>query len=86
MEDGVSGYLRFPVLLRGEPRDAPDLGIAHGYPLPLSLEPEMQSYMIASDEPLHGASELAHRLVTLPTHHMVTADDLARLSTWLRTA
>lgn len=83
IEAGTSGYLRFPVLLRGDPRDAPALGIAHGYPNPLSLEPELQAYMIASDEPLHGARELARRLVTLPTHHMVTPTDLAQMSRWM---
>jgi hypothetical protein len=40
--------------------------------------------LIASHEPLHGAHELARRLVTLPTHHMVTTFDRAELSSWLR--
>lgn len=84
VDSGESGYLRFPVLLRGDPTDAPALGIAHGYPNPLSAEPEMQSCMIASKEPLHGARELARRLVTLPTHHMVTPSDLASMSRWMQ--
>jgi len=84
IETGESGYLRFPVLLRDDPRDNGALGIARGYPRPLSLEPQMQPCLIASDEPLHGAHELARRLVTLPTHHMVTTRDLAELSSWLR--
>jgi dTDP-4-amino-4,6-dideoxygalactose transaminase len=86
VDTGMSGYLRFPVLLRSERDDAPALGIARGYPRPLSLERETQDIMTASSEPLHGAAELARRLVTLPTHHMVTTRDLARLSSWLRTA
>jgi perosamine synthetase len=84
IETGESGYLRFPVLLRDDPRDNGALGIARGYPRPLSLDPQMQPCLIASREPLHGAHELARRLVTLPTHHMVTTFDLERLSAWLR--
>ena len=83
IETGESGYLRFPVVLRGAMHEAPASGIARGYPKPLSLEAEMQAYIVPSDEPLHGAHELANRLVTLPTHHMVTPSDLAKMSRWL---
>lgn len=86
VESGESGYLRFPVLLRGDMHDGIALGIARGYPNPLSLEPEIQPCLVASSEPLHGAHELARRLVTLPTHHMVTSSDLERLAAWLRAA
>ncbi len=84
VETGESGYLRFPVLLRSEPRSAEALGIARGYPRPLSHEAEIQPCLVASAEPLHGAHELARRLVTLPTHHMVTHRDLGELACWLR--
>ncbi len=84
VEGAESGYLRFPVLLRGDIHDAPTLGIARGYPRPLSAEPEMQQCLVASDEPLHGALKLANRLVTLPTHHMVTPSDIANMSKWLQ--
>ena len=84
IEGGESGYLRFPVLMRGEVRDDPTLGIVRGYPKPLSAEPESAECTVPSSEPLHGAHELADRLVTLPTHHMVTPDDIARMSHWLR--
>jgi len=83
---GESGYLRFPVLLRGKHREAPSLGIASAYPRPLSLEPEIQPLLTASTEPLHGAHELARRLTTLPTHHMVDGRDLRRISDWLRSS
>lgn len=86
IETGEPGYLRFPVLLRGEVHDDATLGIARGYPRPLSMEPAMEGIMAKSQEPLHGAHELASRLVTLPTHHMVTSADLGHLSEWLRTA
>ena len=84
VDDTVSGFLRFPILLRSDRPDAPSLGIARGYPNPLSAEPEIQENMITSNEPLHGARELARRLVTLPTHHMVTASDLAALTRWMQ--
>jgi perosamine synthetase len=84
VESGASGYLRFPVLLREARRDAPELGIARGYPRPLSLETEIRPVLIPSEEPLHGAMELAHRLVTLPTHHKVVPSDIGNLSHWLQ--
>jgi perosamine synthetase len=84
IDNGESGYLRFPVLLRGKRRDSPAFGIASAYPRPLSLEPEIQPILTASSEPLHGAHELARRLITLPTHHMVDSTDLERLTNWMR--
>jgi dTDP-4-amino-4,6-dideoxygalactose transaminase len=86
VEGGESGYLRFPVVLRGDVHDDHRLGIARGYPRPLSREPEIQPCITLSDEPLHGANELARQLVTLPTHHMVTPDDIAATSRWLQEA
>jgi len=84
IESGESGYLRFPVLLRAGASDNDALGIARGYPNPLSGEPQIKPCLVASREPLHGAYELARRLVTLPTHHMVSTTDLANMSQWLR--
>ncbi|MEO7042733.1 MAG: DegT/DnrJ/EryC1/StrS family aminotransferase [Gemmatimonadaceae bacterium] len=81
---GNPGYLRFPILLRGERHDEPALGIAAGYPNPLSSEKESLECMIASKEPLHGAHALARRLVTLPTHHLMGPSDLVKTSHWLR--
>ncbi|MEO9047063.1 MAG: DegT/DnrJ/EryC1/StrS family aminotransferase, partial [Gemmatimonadaceae bacterium] len=83
---GNPGYLRFPILLRGDRHDEPALGIAAGYPNSLSSEKESLECMVASKEPLHGAQELARRLVTLPTHHMLKNQDISKLSTWLRSA
>ncbi len=84
IDGGESGYLRFPALLRNDVRGEPTLGIARGYPRPLSLEPEIQPCIVGSTEPLHGAYEIAKRLVTLPTHHMVKLSDIAGMSRWLR--
>lgn len=86
IEAAAPGYLRFPIVFRGEANDAPVHGITHGYPRPLSSEPEIQPILHDSGEPLHGAAELASRLVTLPTHSMITTDDLKYLTTWLHEA
>jgi len=83
VDGAVSGFLRFPILLRSDGTDAPSLGIARGYPEPLPAEPEIQENMITSQEPLHGARELARRLVTLPTHQMVNAVDIGALAAWI---
>lgn len=83
--DGAEpGYLRFPVRLRGEGGTSPRLGIVRGYPRALSIQPELQPILRHSTEPLHGAHDLARRLVTLPTHEMVSAADLAALTQWIR--
>ncbi|HEV2642550.1 MAG TPA: DegT/DnrJ/EryC1/StrS family aminotransferase, partial [Candidatus Elarobacter sp.] len=83
IEGGEPGYLRFPLLMRGEMRTAPALGAVRGYPRPLSEEPELRPILSRTTEPLHGAREAADRLVTLPTHHLVRSRDLERLSRWM---
>jgi dTDP-4-amino-4,6-dideoxygalactose transaminase len=86
VEGGVGGYLRFPVMTGESTQPAPPLGIVRGYPRPLSEQPELHALLHPSREPLTGAHELARRLMTLPTHHMVTPSDITALSAWLRTA
>lgn len=84
LEGAEPGYLRFPVRVRGDMSIAPKLGIVAGYPRPLSDEPELQPILRRSTEALHGAHELARRLVTLPTHDMINAADLEAMTRWLR--
>jgi dTDP-4-amino-4,6-dideoxygalactose transaminase len=80
---GTSSYLRFPVLLPTESaalledRRATRAGIAPGYPL--SLPDLGRARTKGSHEPsdFPGADALASRLVTLPTHGMVTRRDVA---------
>lgn len=86
VEGGVAGYLRFPVVTAETTRPAPLLGIVRGYPRPLSEQPELRPLLLPSRETHPGAHELARRLMTLPTHHLVSARDLDALNTWLRTA
>lgn len=78
------GYLRFPVRVRDDMPPAPELGITAAYPRALSNEPELQPILRDSSEPLHGAHDLARRLVTLPTHDMVTPNDIEAIAQWLR--
>jgi len=82
---GVPGYLRFPVRLPDGVPAAPRLGIVRGYPRPLAEQPELALSLCPVNGPLTGARELARSLFTLPTHHLVTSADLARLGAWLRT-
>jgi dTDP-4-amino-4,6-dideoxygalactose transaminase len=82
---GVSGYLRFPVVADPPVAPIPRLGIVRSYPRTLAEQSELQPLLLPSAEPFYGAQELATRLLTLPTHHMVTAGDLRQLTAWLRT-
>jgi dTDP-4-amino-4,6-dideoxygalactose transaminase len=59
------------------------LGVAPGYPTPLfTLEP-FRNRVANLDDDMPGATLLAERLVTLPTHSRLTAVDLARLEAWI---
>ncbi|MEP7064401.1 MAG: DegT/DnrJ/EryC1/StrS family aminotransferase [Gemmatimonadota bacterium] len=83
--NGKTGYLRFPVRLaptRTTKKDEAALGIVHGYPNTLAELPELQP-LIIGDEALQGSRELQRSLVTLPTHALVTKEDLKNLSSWM---
>jgi perosamine synthetase len=79
----VAGWLRYPLLLssdaraRADCREARMLGIAPGYPRPLTtLGPVIERL----DPRCHdwrwpGAHELVERLVTLPTHSLLTIEE-----------
>jgi dTDP-4-amino-4,6-dideoxygalactose transaminase len=85
--DGVAGWLRFPLLLsstaraRADGREARRLGIAPGYPRPLTtlppvlerLDPQCRAWRWP------GAEHLAERLVTLPTHSLLTAEERVKV-------
>jgi dTDP-4-amino-4,6-dideoxygalactose transaminase len=82
---GVAGYLRLPVLLSrgtgGFPsiRRAKALGIARGYPTPLSALEPLRPFWADAPTPCPGAQLLVQSLVTLPTHSRVARDDRARI-------
>jgi perosamine synthetase len=84
---GEPGYLRLPVILRegaatGWLAEGSALGVARGYPQPLSELPSLRA-RAAAIEPLPGAAALAARLLTLPTHRFLQERDLSRLEAWL---
>ena len=79
----VAGWLRYPLLLSAEARARVDcrearmLGIAPGYPRPL---PTLGPVIERLDPRCHdwrwsGAQELVERLVTLPTHSLLTIEE-----------
>jgi dTDP-4-amino-4,6-dideoxygalactose transaminase len=86
IQGGVPGYLRFPIVTANEPTPAPALGIVRGYPRPLNEQPELQPILLPSSDTFPGAATLAAKLLTIPTHHLVTPRDLTDLTQWLRTA
>lgn len=85
--EGRAGYLRFPVLVRlglsglSDARRALRLGVSPGYPRTLAQLPAVRDRLLspsgASRWP--GAEDLVRRLVTLPTHSLVTDADTDEL-------
>ena len=84
-----AGYLRLPCLVpRREVRDdalagGVPFGVARGYPRTLADLAELAPQLASAPGPLPGARELASRLVTLPTHDLLTVGDLAALKCWI---
>lgn len=81
----VPGYLRLPVRLSSAwtgDRERPRLGVVHGYPRTLEELPELAKW-VTGEERLTGARELARNLVTLPTHSLLSQNDLRALRNWL---
>jgi dTDP-4-amino-4,6-dideoxygalactose transaminase len=76
------GYLRFPMRLDGAHEVAPALGVVRGYPSTLAGLAELAPTLIG-DEKLSGARELQRSLVTLPTHALLTAEDLRKIIAWM---
>lgn len=82
-QSGVSGHLRFPIvlgyrnsrLLRGTGR----LGVGPPYPCPL---PELEALRsrIMSHSPAPGAERLTRELITLPTHSMTSSFEVESLT------
>ncbi len=84
--NGVAGYLRMPVVLRGTvgrgERSSRELGIEPGYPLALCDLPGFTRVSSSAGGPWEGARALAARLVTLPVHSRVSDADLQRAAAW----
>ena len=76
------GYLRLPVRVMDARSERPELGIVRGYPDTLAGLAELKASLLG-DEQLPGARELRRSLVTLPTHGMLTDEDLRNLTDWM---
>lgn len=87
-EGGEAGYLRFP-LVTAQDVDAAtlaragNLGIMRGYPRTLASLAGFERRCINATDAFPGADALARRLITLPTHELLTEADLRRLEHWL---
>lgn len=85
---GQAGYLRLPILGSDSNRsarvmDGARLGIMPGYPQTLLSLAGFRGYCSNASESFQGADELADRLVTLPTHALLTEADLMRIEAWI---
>ncbi len=82
------GWLRFPVVAPSPAAAVLDagalaLGLAPGYPLSLADLPGFSHRVIDRDRQLPGARLLATRLITAPTHALVTDGDRAAALAWM---
>ena len=85
----TAGFLRFPLRNAHHTREelltrwARRLGIIEGYPQPLALLPGFREHCVNAQTPMPGAAELAKSLVTLPTHGLLSANELRGIGAWL---
>jgi dTDP-4-amino-4,6-dideoxygalactose transaminase len=83
------GYLRLPLLVRRQSirsaglRPARRLGIAAGYPRPLSTLEPLAVCCENADENFHGARHLCEHVLTLPVHGLLGEGDLELLERWI---
>jgi dTDP-4-amino-4,6-dideoxygalactose transaminase len=83
--DSSAGYLRLPILMaeggasfRTHP-DASRAGIAASYPIVLAELPALRDRLVHWSDRLTGASVVARRLLTLPTHSRVGVRERERM-------
>ena len=77
-------YLRLVVRdLGGNRRSEPALGIVQPYPRTLAEQAELAPVLVAGEPVTSGANELRRSLFTLPTHHLVSPQDIASLQRWI---
>ena len=90
-EDAFPVYLRLPVLLpNSDTRDRAlaaltlaGIGASQSYPASLADVPELQRWFGAAPRAT-GGRHVAQRILTLPTHPFVSADDISRIAAVLR--
>ncbi len=88
-KDAEPIYLRYPLLLPRPPKRAfwaegGPLGISPLYPAPIHMIPGLPPAALVSNENLPGSEVIAERLVSLPTHPLVTSDDQERIVSFIR--
>lgn len=91
-DQGQSVYLRLPVLMRSkQEKDAvcrasadQGLGISPLYPSSLQQIVELRDTLSCQDVP--QSTLIAERLVTLPTHELLSASDIVRISSAIHAA
>lgn len=72
--DGAeSVFLRFPVMF-SRAVEKPELGVVRSYPSPLQIVTDIKPFIVTNQD-FPGATVLAERILTLPTHCYVTDDD-----------
>ena len=80
-------YLRLPVLLAGEREqraaiealNAAGIGATRSYPASIADLPELRGQLADAGPVAKGGREIARRIVTLPTHPLITAADISRM-------
>jgi dTDP-4-amino-4,6-dideoxygalactose transaminase len=83
------GYVRLPVLARrrgirtARLRAGRHMGIAPGYPGPLSALEQLAERCENTNREFRGAQELCDRLVTLPVHRLLDERDLTMVERWI---
>jgi dTDP-4-amino-4,6-dideoxygalactose transaminase len=83
---GVPGYLRLPLRVMGglaglaQPDVARRLGAARSYPHGLGALPAVRERLVDSRRTWPGAEALARELITLPTHSLLSRQDLEQLA------
>ena len=87
--DAQPGYLRLPLLPTNTDQksvlngSAVQLGITPGYPMPLDQLPGFRDRCVNLADRFPGATLLSKRLITLPTHALLNANDRRHLARWL---
>jgi dTDP-4-amino-4,6-dideoxygalactose transaminase len=85
--EAMPAYLRYPVLVHPEYREkvlsalrAEGIGATASYPEAINDIPELQGVLRSEDRILPGGRDVAHRILTLPTHGYVTEHDQERIA------
>lgn len=85
-ENSTPVYPRYPVFIENDATSNRwrQFGIRRMYPKAIFDEPNIKPYLSKSLTPTPGASEIAHKLVTLPTHMGINDKAAKRISNLVR--